>query len=128
MDRRLDRTHKPRAHIFTALTRPARTSPRTRPVREAPRNNKRHAQTLPRPAQQDEIRDIVLGNMSRTLKTIDRQKIFAELDGALRVADRGALVEHDAAVFLYVSDGGPGDCSGLDDADSFFDGDAKSAP
>ena len=85
VDRRLDRTHKPRAHI-NALGAQRQRRREPLPVREAPRSNKRHTQTLPRPAQQDEIRDIVLANMSRTLKTIDRQKIYAELDGALRVA------------------------------------------
>jgi hypothetical protein len=68
----------------------------------------------------------VLPNVSRTLKPVDRQEIHAELDGTLRVPDRGALVQHDAVVLLDVFDDRARRVAGrLNDADSFFDGDAS---
>jgi len=124
VDRRLNRTHKPRTHINALRTQRQRRC-EALPVRETPRRNKRHTQTLPRPAQQDEIGDIMLPNVARTLETVNRQEIHAELNSALRVADRGALVQHDAVVLLDVFDDGTRRVAGcLDDADAFFDGNA----
>lgn len=60
--------------------------------------------------------------MARTLEPINTQKVDAELDGALGMANGGTLVQHDTAGLFELGNDGPGAVPGrLDNVDPFVD-------
>lgn len=86
MNRRFNRAHKPGPHINPTSPQTQRGR-QTLPVRKPARGNERHAleprplllprrlpprgKRLPRPTQQDEIRDVTLADMSRALEAVN---------------------------------------------------------
>lgn len=64
--------------------------------------------------------------MPRTLKPINTQKIDSQLNRALRMPDRRALMQDHTPRSLQLLDDRPGGVArGLDDADAFLDDDAR---
>lgn len=60
--------------------------------------------------------------MPRALEAVDAQEVHPELDGRLRVPDRRAFVQHDAAGgFELRDDGAGGVARRFDDAHAFVD-------
>lgn len=60
--------------------------------------------------------------MTGTLKPVNTQKVHAELNGALRMANRCALVQHDTSGLFQLGNDGPRAIAGrLDDVDAFVD-------
>lgn len=60
--------------------------------------------------------------MASTFEAVNAQKVDAELDGTLGVADGGALVQDDAAGLFQLGDDGAGAVAGrLDDVDALVD-------
>jgi hypothetical protein len=124
VDRRLDGAHEARAHVDTACAERQRSS-ETLAVGKAARGDEGHAERLAGAAQQDEVGDVCLADVASALEAIDGEEVDAELDGRLRVADRGALVQDRGAGGLQLLDDRPGAVAGcLDNVDLLLDNDA----
>lgn len=118
VDGRFDRAHEARAHV-DALGPERQRRGEPLPVREAAAGDEGDLQALPGPAQQDEVCDVALAHVARALEAVDRQKVHAEVDGALGVPDRGAFVQDGAAGgFELLDDGAGGVACGLNDPDA----------
>lgn len=105
VQRRLDSRHEARAHVHAARAEAQR---RREPVAicKAARGNKGDLERLARLAEEDEIGNVALADVAGALEAVDAQKVDAQLDGALRVADRGALVQDcDVGLFQLCDDG-----------------------
>jgi hypothetical protein len=124
VDRRLDGAHEARAHVDTACAERQRSS-ETLAVGKAARGDEGHAERLAGAAQQDEVGDVCLADVASALEAVDGEEVDAELDGRLRVADRGALVQDRGAGGLQLLDDRPGAVAGcLDNVDLLLDNDA----
>lgn len=123
VDGGFERAHEARAHV-DALGPERQRCGEPLPVREAPAGDEGHRQALPGPAQQDEVCDVALAHVARALEAVDRQEIHPEVDGALRVPDRGAFVQDGAAGGFQLLDDRAGGVTGrLDDPDArVYDG------
>lgn len=108
-------------HVDTACTKAQRRS-QPLAVGEAARGDKGHLERLARAGQEDEVGDVGLADVAGALEAVDAQKVDAELDGALGVADGGALVQDDAAGLFQLGDDGAGAVAGrLDNGDALVD-------
>lgn len=124
MNRRLDRAHKPRAHIDSFGPQRQRRR-QTLSVRKPARCNKGDIDLLPRTAQEDEIREVVLAHVARALEAVDGQEIHAQSLRGFCVADGGAFVEDDDVGLFQLLDYGARTVAGcFDDFDTFFNHDA----
>ena len=121
VDRRLNCAHEPRPHV-DPLRAQAQRCREPLPVREAARGDEGHCERLPRPAQEDEVRDIRFADVARAFEAVDREEIHTEFDGGLRVPNGGAFVE-DGAVggFELLDDWARAVAGGFDDRDAFVD-------
>lgn len=93
MNRRLNRAHKPRAHIDPLSAQTQRSS-KSLPVRKPTRSNKRHRHRLPRAGKQDEVRNIALAHMTGTFKPINAQKVHTQLHRTQSMPNRRTLVQN----------------------------------
>jgi hypothetical protein len=119
----LNRGHEPSPHV-DALGAERQRGSEALPVGEAATGNKRDAQALTCPAEEDEVRDIRLTDVAGALEAVDAEEIDAEFDGRLRVADCGAFVQNYTAVGFEQFDYGAGTIAcGLDDLDALVDAD-----
>lgn len=103
MDRRFDRAHEACAHV-DALSAKAQRRRQPLAVCEPTGGDERHAEGLSRAAQENEVRDVRLAYVPRTLETVDGEEIDAELDGRLRVADGGAFMQDGAIGRFQLAD------------------------
>lgn len=118
---RLDGAHEARAHVDAACAEHQRRR-QALTVCEAARRDKGRIERLPRAAQQDEVCNVALADVARTLEAVDAEEINTQFDGALGVADGGALVQDDDAGGLELADDGAGRVTGgLDDLDALVD-------
>ena len=123
VNRRLDRAHEPRAHVYPLCPQRKR-SREALAIREATTGYKGDLQTLSRPAQQYEVRNVALADVTGAFEAVDGEEVDAEVYGALRVSDRGAFVQDGAAGGFELPDDGAGGVAGrFDDADpGVYDG------
>ena len=123
VDGRLDGAHEARAHV-DALCAQGQRGREALAVGKPAARDEGNAEALARPAQEDEVRDVVLADVAGALEPVDREEVDAEFDGGLGVADRRALVQDDRVVLLEHLDYGAGRVAGgFDDADAFVDHD-----
>lgn len=121
MDGRLDGAHEARAHVDAARAQHQRRG-EALAVGEAARRDEGRLERLPRAAQQDEVCNVALADVARALEAVDAEEVDAQLDGALGVADGGALVQDGDARGLELADDGAGRVAGrLDDAHALVD-------
>ena len=122
MDGRLDGAHEPRAHVDAA-------GPEAQRGREAPAvgeptaGDEGHAsEGLARATEEDKVGNVALADVAGALEAVDAEKIDAQADGALGVADAGALVQDgDAGLFELLDDGAGGVTRSLDNVDPLVD-------
>lgn len=123
VNRSLDGAHEASTHVNTLGTESQRSS-QTVAISETTRSNERNAEVLTGTAQENEVGDIVLADVTGTLEAIDGEEINTQLHGGLGVADGGALVEDGDARLLELLDDGAGVVAGsLDDLDALIDDD-----
>lgn len=123
VDRRLNGTHEPGAHVDTLSSQAQRRS-ETLSICESTGGNKGDLERLSRSAQQNQVGDIRLANVASTLEAIDAQEIHAKFNGALSMSDRRALVQDNGVHLLQLLDDRAGGVAGrLDNLDSFVDDD-----
>ena len=116
----LDRAHEACTHVYAFCAQRDRCG-KTLAICKSTARDERDAEALSRAAQQDEVGDVVLAYMPRTLESVDAEEVNAELHGALGVADRGALVQDHCAVLLEHLYDWAGTVAGcLDDADALI--------
>lgn len=121
MDGRFDCAHKSGSHVDTLGSKGQGCS-KPLAICEASRGNERNFQGLPSPTEKDEVRDIRLSDMARTLKAVDTQEIYAKLYGTLSVLDGGAFVEDNSVGSLQLLDDRAGTVSRrLDNPNSLVD-------
>lgn len=121
VDGRFERAHEARAHV-DALGPERQRCGEPLPVREAAAGDEGHLQALPGPAQQDEVCDVALAHVARALEAVDGEEVHTEVDGALRVPDRGAFVQDGAAGgFELLDNGARGVAGRLDNSDARVD-------
>ena len=94
------------------------------PVCETARGYEGGLEALPRPGQEDEIRNVTLAHVPGAFEAVNGEEVDAEVYGALRVPDRGAFVQDGAAGgFQLLYDGAGGVASCFDDGDAgVYDG------
>lgn len=123
VDGRLDGAHEAGTHVDT-LSAQAERSGQAVSVRESTGGDERDLEGLARAAQEDEVGEIALADVAGALEAVDGEEVDAELDGALGVADGGALMQDEGADSLELLDDGAGAVAGgLDDLDALVDDD-----
>ena len=121
VDGGLDGAHEARAHV-DALGAQAQRGREALAVGETARGDERHLERLARAAQQDEVSDVALAHVAGALEAVDAEEVNAQVDGALGVPDRRALVQDDGVDGLELLDDGPrAVASRLDDLDALVD-------
>ena len=121
MDRRFDCAHEPCSHVDPFCAQTQRCS-ETLPVCKTTRSYERNDERLSCPAEEDEIGNVRFPDMTGALKSIDGQKVNAELDCRLSVADCGAFVQDYAVSGFELFDHRSWAVSrSLDNLDPFFD-------
>lgn len=121
VDGRLLGAHEAGAHIDTASTK-AEGGGQSPAVGEATAGDEGHLERLAGLAEQDEVCKIGLANVAGALEAVDAEEVDAHLDGALGVADGGALVQDDNAGLLELgNDGARGVAGRLDNLDALID-------
>jgi hypothetical protein len=121
VNRRLNSTHEPRAHV-DSLRSQAQRSSQTLAVREPAAGDERHRHSLASAREEDEVRDIALANMASAFEAVDREEIYAEFDRAQRVSDGRTLVQNDTGrvgFFQLLDDRARAVARGFYDADAF---------
>src|SRR5690348_13555051 len=103
MHRRLDSAHKAGSHVDTTSTQAQRGS-KSVTVCETTAGDERNTECLARFAKKDEIRDIALSHVAGALESIDAQEVDTQLNSALRMTNRGALVQNNNSSFLELRD------------------------
>lgn len=121
MDGRLDSAHEARAHIHTARSQ-AQRGCETVAVGEAAARDEWHVERLASFAEKNEVCDVALADVACAFETVDAEKVDAELNGTLGVADSSALVENGDARLLELLDDGAGRVTRrLDNVDALVD-------
>lgn len=122
VDRGFHRAHESGAHV-DALGTKAQRSSQALSVRETSRGNERNSHGLAGTGQQDEVGDVALANVAGAFEAVDGEEVDAELHGAQRVPDCGALVQNDTrgVGFLQLLDDGTwAVAGGLHNANALF--------
>jgi hypothetical protein len=121
MDGRLNSAHEPRTHVDTFRTERQRRR-KTLSVSEPTRRDEGDVELLARPAQENEVCDVVLADVAGALEAVDGEEVHAQLHGGLGVPDGRALVQDDRVGLLQLRDHGAGVVAGcLDDLDALVD-------
>lgn len=117
----LDGAHESRSHVDSRSAEAQRGSESVT-ISEATAGDEGDAESLAGLAEQDKVCNVALADVSTALKTVDTEEVDAQLDGALSMANRGALVEDNDAGLLQLRYDRPGRVScGLDDLDPLVD-------
>lgn len=117
----LDSAHEACAHVDTTGAE-GQSSSETPAVSETTRGDKRNLEGLASTAQQNEVGDVALANVAGAFETVNGEEVDTELNGALGMANSGALVEDgDAGLLQLRNDRSGGVSSGLDDLNALVD-------
>lgn len=113
--------HEACAHVDTTGAE-GQSSSETPAVGETTRGDERNLEGLASTAQQDEVGNVALADVAGAFETVNGEEVDTELDGALGMANGGALVEDGDAGLLQLRNDRPGRVSGsLDNLDAFVD-------
>lgn len=120
---RLDGAHEAGTHVDT-LGAQAERSSQALAVGESTGSDERNLEGLACAAQEDEVGEVALADMASALEAVDGEEVDAELNGALGMADGGALMQDEGADGLeLLDDGARAVAGGLDDSDALVDDD-----
>lgn len=99
-----DSAHEARTHVDTTGTESQRGGQTLTVCETSRRDEWNTTQRLPGSAEQDEVGNVCLANMSSAFEAVNGQEVNAKLDRRLCVSDGGALVQDDSASSLELLD------------------------